>query len=115
MNQLTISFNQIHARENNTLSESHLNQYREKFTHDCFEVLKKLVRGEKLTMKSAIVSGLTGDLRRRVKDLKDYGIPIQADYLENKETGVKDSFKTYYMTDSDKAKAFEVMLNKAAA
>lgn len=111
--QLSISFDPTHIRENNPLSESHLNQYRDKFTHDCFEVLKELVKGEMLTMKSAIISGLTGDLRRRVKDLKDFGIPVQAEYLENK--GVKDSFKTYYMTDSDKGKALEVLLNKAAA
>lgn len=104
--QLSISFDVLHLRENNPLSEQQLNEHQDKFTEDCFEVLKKLLAGERLTVKQAIITNLSGDLRRRIKDLRDYGFPIK----DKKLTG---GSKEYFLSTEDKSKAIEVLLRNA--
>lgn len=104
--KLTMDFTPLHSRENNPASELHLEQFRKKFTRDCYEVLQKLVAGERLTVRGAIIEGLSGHLPRRIADLKAFKIPIHAEFLNGEK------FKTYYMDEVDKSKLAELLLSK---
>lgn len=107
MTLLELPFEPTHTRENSTLNEAHLNEHRDKFNRDCFNVLMEMVKGRRLTTKLAMNEGLSGHLPRRVKDLEDkFGMTISRD----KMTG---GFLEYYMTTEDKAKAMESILNRA--
>lgn len=108
--QLNLDFNPVHKRENNPISQAHLEEHREKFTRDCFEVLKQLINGTRLTYKYAIDTGLSGDIRARIRDLrKVYGIPVSDEWVES-EGGRR--FKEYYMTPEDKIEGLKVLLTK---
>lgn len=104
--QLSISFEVTHKRENNPLSEEHLNAHRDKFSKGCFKVLMKLVNGERLTVKGAVLNGLSNSLPRRLKDLKAFGIYISDEWDADR------TFKTWFMTSDDKAKSLTVLLGK---
>lgn len=79
--------------ENNAGSQQILNENKDKINSQCSLVLQALLRGEKLTVVSAILKYGIGDLRRRCKDLKDYH-HIKID--ENKLPG---GFKEWFMSD----------------
>jgi len=98
--QLHIDFDPVHRIENNPESQAQLDKYRDIFTQECWNVLKRMLKGEVITMKSGINSGIS-DIRRRAKDLIDhYGIPVQRDYLIG-EDGEKLRIKGYYIRQSD--------------
>jgi len=98
--QLHIDFDLVHRFENNEESQAQLDKYRDVFSHECWNVLKRMLKGEVITMKSGINSGIS-DIRRRAKDLIDhYGIPVQRDYLVD-EDGEKLRIKGYYIRQSD--------------
>jgi hypothetical protein len=110
--QLTLEI-PLHNRENTPLNESHLIEYKDAFRGDCLEVLKRLVAGEHLTQRGAILSFLSGDLRARIRDLHnpDYGLglPISDTWVKT-ESGR--GYKEYYMTDEDKIGALNKLINK---
>lgn len=109
MSTLVIDFNPVHRRENNAESEAHLQQNRGAFNAQCLTVLKRLAAGEQLSMKEAINSGI-GDLRRRVKDLKDhYQIPIQAVWVNSKEG----RYKLYSIAPEHRAAALLKIMQQA--
>lgn len=57
----------------------------------CQIVYDAFLRGEKLTTSTALIKYGVGDLRRRVKDLKDiWNIPVEDQYLEGR-------FKEYFL------------------
>lgn len=67
----------IHEHENNSESAAHLAVNKERFSLQCLKVLEAFLKGERLTTLKAITKYGIGDLRRRIKDLKDYHhIPI---------------------------------------
>lgn len=105
MAQLSIPF-QIHAMENNSISQQHLELYREKFNKHCFNVLQRLVLGERLTVKGAMLSGLTNSLPRRILDLKEFGIPVSTNKIEG-------GCVEYFMSEADKIEALKVLITKA--
>ena len=108
--QLTLDI-QTHTRENNPISESHLEQFKEKFSKDCFEILKRLVAGESLTVEIAVVSKLTNSLPRRIKDLRDKcGVQISDEWLLDREG--KRVCMRWFMNEYDKAYTLQVMLNR---
>lgn len=90
--QLEIDFNQtITHYENNIESQLHFEANREKFSNQCRIVYDAMKRGERLTTASAILKYKIGDLRRRVKDLKDtWGVPIKSEMIGN-------NYKEYFL------------------
>lgn len=106
--QLTISF-EVHRFENNPISQAHLDKYRDQFSRDTFEVLKRFVSGERWSYKAALNAGLSGDIRARVHDLKLMGIPVSSEWVKT-ESGR--GYKEYFMTESDKIEALKVLMNK---
>jgi hypothetical protein len=61
----------VHRDENNHDSRRHLEENRDKFSRQCALVYSLLKSGVRLTMKSAINEYGIGDIRRRIKDLRD--------------------------------------------
>lgn len=59
-----------HLRENNSDSQSHLQENEQKFSDQCLKVLKILNRGVKLTVASAMEHGISS-LPRRILDLRE--------------------------------------------
>lgn len=107
--QLNIDFNPVHVKENNPLSQAHLEQFRDKFNHDCLNTLRLLIEGKRLTYKYAIDTGLSGDIRARIRDLRrDYKLPISDEWVTS-AGGRK--YKEYFMTAEDKVVALGVLMN----
>lgn len=70
--QLQVDFTKpIARRENNPESQQILQENNVKFTNQCKVVYEALCKGERLTTATALVKYGVGDLRRRIKDLKD--------------------------------------------
>lgn len=93
LRQAEIDF-EIHQRENNAESQAHLQENEFRFKKSCMKVLVRLCQGERLTVLSAINSGISS-LPRRVLDLREMGIPVKAQFLAG------DNFKTYFLLLSD--------------
>ena len=66
---------QINRRENNQSSQNILEKNEIKFRGQCKTIMQAFFRGERLTTTRALLDYGIGDLRRRIKDLKDvYGV-----------------------------------------
>jgi len=77
--------------ENNQESQAIFNGNIEHFSNQCRIVYEAMKRGERLTTTDALIKYGIGDLRRRVKDLRDnYKIDVKSELQENR-------FKTYYL------------------
>jgi hypothetical protein len=89
MMQLSIDYT---ARiENNKQSQAILEANKDRLNKQCQIVMDALKRGERLTTASALLQYGIGDLRRRVKDLRDYhSINIQSELKEGR-------FKEYFL------------------
>lgn len=91
MEQLNIDFTQLQHKENKVKNQEHFEANKDKFSKQCKLVYEALLRGEKLTTTKALIDYKIGDLRRRIKDLKDtWNVPIQDHYVDGK-------FKEYYL------------------
>lgn len=99
MVQYEIDFS-VHVRENSRVNEAHLNANRPRFNKQCAKVLSLLLSGEVLTTTEALLKYRIGDLRRRIKDLKDSGIEIQEDWELDSE-GKTTRFKKWFMRGND--------------
>ncbi len=81
--QKEIDFSQLEHLENNPGSQKHFDENREHFSNQCRLVYEALLRGERLTTTKALLNYGIGDLRRRIKDLKDqWKVPVQAVFQE---------------------------------
>lgn len=90
-NQQQIDFDNLFHVENNRESQKHFEHNKDKFSKQCKIVYEALLRGEKLTTTTALIQYGIGDLRRRVKDLKDiWGVPVESQFVDKK-------FKEYYL------------------
>jgi hypothetical protein len=90
-NQLPIDFSTLHHQENNIESQRHFEANKERFSKQCRIVFEALLRGERLTTTSALINYGIGDLRRRIKDLKDtWKVDIKSDLRS-------DRFKEFYL------------------
>lgn len=108
MTQLTLTLDTVHLRENNPESQAVLDLRREDFNQQCWEVLKRMLDGERLSYKTAINSGI-GDIRRRAKDLIDgYGIPIKREWVDDDEQ----RFKVYYIRPEDRPAVMRRIINE---
>ena len=89
---LEIDFTELNHVENNIDSQKHFEENKDRFSNQCKIVYEALLRGEKLTTTKALIEYGIGDLRRRIKDLKDqWNVPIESEYVKGK-------FKEYYLT-----------------
>ena len=88
--QAEIDFTQpIIHRENNLTSQGNFEANEPKFRGQCKTIMDAFKRGERLTTLSAMVNYGIGDLRRRIKDLKDnYNVKGITD--ETKKGGFKE-------------------------
>lgn len=94
-----------HYKENNPDSERHLHENEEHFNEQCKKVLTALRKGIVLTMKNAITEFDVGDLRRRIKDLRDInGVTGITDEWVHDDEG-KSKYKIWYMPEFAKSKA----------
>lgn len=90
-NQPKIDFSELSHRENKVCNQQHFEANKDKFSNQCRIVYEALLRGEKLTTTKALIHYRIGDLRRRIKDLKDmWNVPIESEMVEGK-------FKEYYL------------------
>jgi hypothetical protein len=110
--QLTVTFNPVHQRENNHDSQAHLEQYRDKFSNVCWDLLKGLLQGRQYTTLGYNVDHHISSLPRRVKDLIDgYGIPVQREIATDAD-GNKLSHKVYYITEADRPTVLLKLIEK---
>ena len=85
----------VHVRENNPVSEAHLDANRFKFTGQCAVVFSLLQKGKHLTCKSAMNDHGIGHLPRRIADLKAAGANVQDAWLTDSQG--KKICKEYYI------------------
>lgn len=79
------------ASENGSDNQNCFDDNKEYFSKQCRIVYDALRRGEKLTTSEALLQYKIGDLRRRIKDLKDlWNVPVQSQYIAGK-------YKEYYL------------------
>lgn len=90
---MEIDFSELNHVENKISNQEHFERNKEKFSKQCKIVYEALLRGERLTTTKALLNYGIGDLRRRIKDLKDiWNVPVQDEYVEGK-------FKEYFLTN----------------
>lgn len=90
---MEIDFSELNHIENKISNQEHFERNKEKFSKQCKIVYEALLRGERLTTTQALLKYRIGDLRRRIKDLKDiWNVPIKDEVVEGK-------FKEYFLTN----------------
>jgi hypothetical protein len=94
MRAVTDFTREISHKENNKESQEHFKENEKHFSNQCKKVYEAFLRGERLTTVSALLKYQIGDLRRRVKDLKDYHkINVKDEWVKVNES----RFKEYYV------------------
>jgi len=72
---------QIHYKENNPESESHLHENRKAFSAQCELILSLLKSGIKLTVKDAMLNYNISSLPRRILDIRNNGVKIKSTWI----------------------------------
>lgn len=86
-----LNFQFYNHTENKIENQEHFQENKKEFSKQCQIVYDALMRGERLTTAKALIQYGVGDLRRRVKDLKDiWNIPVKDQYVQGK-------FKEYFL------------------
>lgn len=93
MNQ-TLDF--THGIENNSESEANYIKHLEDFNKQCRIVLEQLLTGQRMNVRDALIHLGIGHLPRRIKDLRESGIPVKCEFPQ-KEDGTKKKFKEYWL------------------
>lgn len=70
-NQLEFSF-EIHSKENNSESQSILNDQKERLSKNCTIIFEALLRGEKLSGLTITRKYKMLEYRRRIKDIREF-------------------------------------------
>lgn len=92
MNQQEINFDELFHYENKISNQEHFERNKEKFSNQCRIVYEALLKGERLTTTKALLHYKIGDLRRRIKDLKDiWNVPVESQLVEG-------HYKEYFLT-----------------
>lgn len=71
----------VHSKENNSESQGILEASRERLENQCSKLLRLFKEGKRLTVRDAMIDYGIGDLRRRVKDLKESGWDIKSEMI----------------------------------
>jgi thymidylate synthase len=84
----------IHEHENNPESQDNLDKNKKHFSKQCKKVLELLLQGKRLTVKSAISNYDIWSLPRRILDLRENGVNICDEWVEDKhgESKIKQYF-----------------------
>lgn len=82
--------NFVHTHENNRESEAILEDNYDRLNKQCVLVLSLLKKGLRLTVRDAIINHGIGDLRARIRDLRNSGIAVN-------DTVLKGGCKEYYL------------------
>lgn len=92
-NQPKIDFDSLSHIENKISNQEHFEANKDKFSNQCKIVYEALLRGERLTTTKALIHYRIGDLRRRIKDLKDmWDVPIESQMVEG-------HYKEYFLNN----------------
>jgi hypothetical protein len=92
-NQPKIDFERLSHIENKVSNQEHFEANKDKFSNQCKIVYEALLRGERLTTTKALIHYRIGDLRRRIKDLKDmWDVPVESQMVEG-------HYKEYYLNN----------------
>jgi len=94
MEQKTIDF--THGVENNPESEENYILHLDRFNKQCRTVLEQLLTGRRLNVRDAFMGLDIGHLPRRIKDLREAGIPVNDEFPRNPD-GSKARFKEYWL------------------
>ena len=100
-----MNFNAVHNRENNPNSQARLELKREDFNEQCWKVLVRMLKGERLTVADTAPLGENhiSSLPRRAKDLIDgKGIPVKRQWAV--VNGVVQDYKEYFIEEEDRLK-----------
>lgn len=81
----------LHTIENNAASQLSFEFNKARLSKQCVRILGILNTGARLTVRDALVNHDIGDLRRRVADLKESGVPVKGDTINSAGT------KEYYL------------------
>lgn len=95
MNQTEIDF--THGLENNMESQFNYKLNLDHFNNQCRIVLEQLLTGRKLNVRDAFINLGIGHLPRRIKDLREAGIPVCDEFPLDEKTGKKERFKKYWL------------------
>jgi hypothetical protein len=92
-NMPKIDFAQLSHIENKVRNQEHFEANKDKFSNQCKLVYEALLREERLTTTKALIDYGVGDLRRRIKDLKDmWNVPVESQM-------VKGRYKEYFLNN----------------
>lgn len=84
MMQTCIDFeNILHTRENLASNEVILNGQIKRLSNNCYKIYQALMRGERLTGATIVSKYNILEYRRRLKELKDFGVDINEVVLFN--------------------------------
>lgn len=83
----------VHPKENNSESQTNLDENRKKFNKQCQFVLDIFKSGKRLTRRGAYDYGIAS-LERRVKDLRENGIEIKTEWVQ---IDGRNSHKEYFL------------------
>lgn len=99
MHQLDIFINSERHPENSKVNQRHHDDNIEHFAKQDQLVLTLLQQGMKLTTGQALLKYKIGDLRRRVKSLRDAGVPISDEFAKDAQ-GNRTRYKRYFITQT---------------
>ncbi len=89
VNQIEFNFSVL-VPQNNKTSEDILVANEKHLSKQCKILFEALKRGERLTTTDGLLKYGIGDLRRRIKDLRDNGIQVRDRLIENR-------YKEYFL------------------
>ena len=89
-----------HTRENSAANEAHLNANRHHFRGQCALVYSLFMKGVVLSTRTAQLHYQIGDLRRRVKDLKDEGGMQIDEQFEFDKSGKRTRYKIWFIREA---------------
>jgi len=96
----------IHEKENNPSSQAHFEKNKKHFSQQCKKVLQLLLDGKRLTVKSAITNYDIWSLPRRILDLRENGINIHDEWVDDKNG--ENKIKQYFLAPKSDAELKEL-------
>lgn len=94
---------ETHQHENNSSSQSHLNENKKHFNKQCEKVYDILMSGTELSVLSAITEERIHSLPRRLLDLKNQGVSISERWNDQ----ISPKTKVWFMNGNDMKKNSE--------
>lgn len=97
--QATIDFTAAERhRENTIANQQHHDNSIDRFARQDRQVYELLKQGHRLTTHEALLKYSIGDLRRRIKTLRDAKVDISDEWVKD-DQGRETRFKQYFLTN----------------